>query len=386
MATHSQSLIEIQLQNRSDNDDTTGKKEPISNEPISPLFTWLGNWIFCFPTVTRHKFKNGQIENRNSITIKIYIALVTAFIIGAYLWYIIDLFIVLGVALFPFVYMIAMGLQTSSKLISMYYFWKHFDMASLQNISLVDNIVSIDHKAIINKVNRRMKIMLVIIILCQLTLIIIRIVETTKEETDYVDWIEVVVTLGFYITTDIPVLLSQFILSILYCKGHVFIANLTAKIQNEDTNDQVDFETMIDEYKAFRTNFKKSIDVLELMLKCRLSGLVVWVWINISRIMEPDSALAEIVSIVYLIYNCLPFIELVLSGSPATDGYYLFKKQIYEFKALSMDLLNFKDYMNEYPFLVKIFAKEISIKNALKLSAAFIGARMLTYLFKNKII
>eukprot|EP01083_Nonionella_stella_P097860 275144_1 len=346
-------------------------------------FIWLGQWLVYFPMVVQYRLHNGKVTKCNPICTRIFYIYAFLLSIGGFLWYSIPPFIENGFALYPVVYFIAMFLQTISKFVSIHYFWTYFKFDTLRTVSLVNtnNKVHIDTSSTVQKVNRRFKITLFIFIVFTVALVITKIVRiTTDDEAVTMDWLYCGRTIIYYYTFDIPYLLTQFVLSIYYCKGHVFIQDLDQRLN--DDPDKVGFGTVFDEYRAFRRDFQEQIWYLELMLKCRLAALIAWIWIDITELANSENGWYGMRNFLYIALGCIPPIELVFSGSPATTTYHSFKERVHDFKELSLKRCNFMAYMTEYPFLITIFAREISIKNALKVAAAFAGAKVLSYLFR----
>eukprot|EP01083_Nonionella_stella_P046632 124845_1 len=348
-------------------DDTASKHDVFTILPPLVLSLLLG-----FPMVVQTVYK------KCSIGLYIYAVVLS---VGGLLSYIIPPFIKQGFSLFTFVYVVAMTLHTSSKFISLHYFWNCFDFESLRTVRLLkSNTAHVDTNCV-GKVLLRLKVTFCIYVALYIALGATKAIKIAmNEDAVLMDWVYFCRTLLYYYTFDIPFLLTQFVLSIYYCKGHIFISDLHGRVTNNP--DTIDFAAVNDEYKAFRHDFKKDIWYLELQLKCRLSAAVAWIWISLSDLAAAEDGFDAARSGMYLATTSIPFIELVLSGSPATTKYHSFVKKVHDIKDLSLDLLYFLNYIAEFPFLIQIFAKEISAQNAVKLIAVFATARILTYLFE----
>eukprot|EP01084_Bolivina_argentea_P017296 32302_1 len=380
--------LKVHIDHNSANDiqQTTVDININENEP----FVWMSKWIMYSPLVVRNKLINRTITTRNNAINFLFLFITIIVTIGECLWYSITPFYdYLDVdLLFPIVYCAAMITITISKFISVYYFWIYFDFQILRTINLDGNeLKTSSFSKIIRKVNRRMKVILSVLIIFILALIIIKVTKIFSENKGLIGWFALLRSILYYWMFDIPILLSQFVLSIYYCKGCIFISNLNEIIEtaNQNSETEMDLQSICTQYRTFRDKFKSCIDLLELMLKCRICALIPWIWIDITYLMEAESVMDGIEECIYLIMSSLPIIELVVGGSAATTQYHSFKKTIYHIKDLSLQLLYLLDYVVQYPFLVKIFAKEVSFKNALKVTAAFIVAKAISYLFRQNL-
>lgn len=369
-------------------DERTNVANFVDNQP----FIWLAPWIQYLPTVITTKWDNDKVKQRNNLISCIYISVATIVTIGECLWYSITPFMdyFQDDWLYPIVHCIAMLLITAAKLISLYYFWSYFDFKILCSCSLNLNQKSGDLKNIstlsnlndiIRNTNRRMKLILAVLIIFIFGLCCIKITNIFVEDEGIDGWFGFIRSILYYVFFDVPIFLHQFILSIYYLKGYLFVSGLKERVQSQNIQN-IDLKKICNEYKAFRDLFRKQIYLSELMIKCRICALIPWVWIDITYVVESENYMDGIEECIYLFMSCLPIIELVLSGSSATTQYYKFKDTLFEIKELSLESLYLLDYVCQYPFLVKIFAKEVSIKNALKVAAAFIAAKAITYLFR----
>eukprot|EP00484_Ammonia_sp_Unknown_P018986 CAMPEP_0197028926 /NCGR_PEP_ID=MMETSP1384-20130603/8502_1 /TAXON_ID=29189 /ORGANISM="Ammonia sp." /LENGTH=390 /DNA_ID=CAMNT_0042458007 /DNA_START=34 /DNA_END=1206 /DNA_ORIENTATION=+ len=349
-------------------------------------FVWLSKWIMYFPTVTTTKY-DAEIRSskpRNTVCNWSFVVISVIVTVGECLWYSITPFYDYWKDdwLYPMVYAAATILTTAAKLISIYYFWRCFDFSSLCTLRLnaADSTYSLkqDLCGIVKKANLRMKVILAMLCTCILTLVCIKLTKLFME-VEYegiLGWFGVLRSVLYYWMFDIPLFLAQFVLSIYYLKGCIFVSSL---IERVDQNDEL--SSICEDYRTFRDVFKSQIDVLELIVKCRMIALVPWIWIDLTYVMESKSALDGIEECIYLAMSALPIIELVLAGSAATTQYYALKTTVFKIKDFSVQVVYLLVVIVEYPFLVKIFAKEVSLTNALKITAAFIVAKAISYLF-----
>lgn len=327
-------------------------------------------------------------------------------------WHTIRRLINSGFTLYTFVWCLAMSLLNIARLLTLYYFWNHVGFYDVdkgkekqQEHEVAMEVVTRDriqsaylvgsgfrqteYHALTKQFSLRMRIILYLAV----TILVILSIGNTVFACIDPDFVFDGLTVFDFIQTwlskyiyNVPSFLIQFVLSIQYCRGCVFVMSLN-DILEKSVNYNVNWKELSDEYTRFHHEFKKSIKLLEIIIICIIAARLCFVWTDISAITAAESWIRGIYSSLWLIVGLLPFIELVFAGNATTANFHAFRTKLYQIGAadgaeLSTEYLYFLSYVNRYPFLIQIFAKEISWKNAVKVTAAFAVAKTVSYLFK----
>eukprot|EP00485_Elphidium_margaritaceum_P011695 CAMPEP_0202690146 /NCGR_PEP_ID=MMETSP1385-20130828/5235_1 /ASSEMBLY_ACC=CAM_ASM_000861 /TAXON_ID=933848 /ORGANISM="Elphidium margaritaceum" /LENGTH=415 /DNA_ID=CAMNT_0049345379 /DNA_START=15 /DNA_END=1262 /DNA_ORIENTATION=+ len=377
----------VSCNNVAANGVTLAKHEP---------FIWLSTWISYLPCVVQTQWKEGDSKPRNAICNWTFLIISVLITFAELLWYSITPFFEYWADdwLYPLVYAVAMLLTTLAKCIALYYFWMLFDFRLLCTLSLdvderaqsssaVYTCLSADVlTSTIRKVNIRMKSILAALCTFLVALLCIKVSKIFSEQQGWNGLFKLIRSSLYYWQFDLPLFMAQFVLSILYLKGCLFVSSLTRRVQQNPAAQ--DLEPIYRDYSTFRKLFQNETQVLELMIKCRVLALIPWIWIDLTYVLETESALDGLEECIYLVMSSLPVIELVFGGSAATSAYHAFRTTIYDVQELSSELLYLLVCVAEFPFLVTLFAHEVSIKNAIKLTVAFIVAKAIAYLWETR--
>eukprot|EP01084_Bolivina_argentea_P160912 280166_1 len=381
--------------------------------PNDHPFSWINTWIIYCPMITNTTIKNSKIINRHKLIYKIAFISIILICIFFWMWDVIIEFHDYGFSLFTLVWCISISFMNIARLISVYYFYNYFQFYTTHNnkndIEMQNNNEKMkpfpnssgftipQYHSLTKKFSRRMKIILILAILCLLGVNISSTVQILSENPKSKTIVIYEIFYNFFAIYfyDIPLFLAQFILSIYYCEGCIFVKSL---IEIIDKSIKIDFEQLIKEYSLYRNEFKKKIGLLEYMIIFRLCSLISFVWVNITGISEAKTWLEATDDSLWLFIGIFPFFEIIMAGNAATRKFHSFKKKLYSvgiqngfFTDATMyhsnsQYLFLLDYVSTFPFLIKIFAKEVSLKNALKIITVFVVAKMVTYLFKHNLV
>eukprot|EP01083_Nonionella_stella_P012927 36501_1 len=401
------------------------ESKPFDEHP----FIWLNQWIIYCPMWTSSTIKNSKIVPRNKYVAKIgyYTLILICIAFGA--WDIFQFFYQFSFNLFTLVAAISIVLTNISRLISFYYFFHCFqfyglprshDPNSSGNINEADDKKVIDvmmdlpatlkshvsslardqHDKLMKKTTIRFKVLLIWVIVACLVISVIQIVAFVNDNSEALNSAPLgtritvalcqqvfsIIYIYFY---QVPLFLAQLVLSIYYVRACAFIKDFTHRVNRSIG---VEFDAAIEEYSTYRLQFIEKIKWLERLMLLRLASQVSWIWIDMAMIADGQSFLGKLVPFLWLSISSWTFLEMVMAGNDATHKFLGLHEKLYRigtekeyFSEVSVEhskYLFLLDYVTTYPFVIQILAQEVSFRNAAKMGAAFVVARVVTYLFK----
>eukprot|EP01083_Nonionella_stella_P097274 273407_1 len=392
-------------------DDIVRPTEPTrvrrpSNSFDDHPFMWLNTWLMYFPMWTCTMIKNDKMIPRNKHAAKYGYYTVLLFNIIFFVWDVFWWIYRPGLCLFSFVFFVSICLTTASRGICIYYFFHHFRYYGLSHETKAakEDTPHDQHHKLMHKTNIRFRLILVFVILASIIDAIISVNQTSKMVPEnnialksMMIWQTIFNFVYIYFYT-VPLFLVQFVLSIYYVRACIFVKEFTEMI--DINNGDVDLNAAIQEYSTYRIVFRNKIVWLERIMLLRLSSQIFWIWVDITWLMEVPQWYEAFTPLIWIIITILPFFEMVMSANDATKKFHGLHKKLYQigtekdyFGELSLEegisrtrYLFLLEYISTYPFMIKILAREISFKNAARVSAAFIIAKTITYLFKMNVI
>eukprot|EP01083_Nonionella_stella_P250526 865217_1 len=399
--------------------DTAATCKPFDDHP----FIWLNKWIIYCPMWTSTTVHNNKIIPRNPWVAKIlYYSLLlicVAFWVYDIFWFVYQL----GFNLFTLIATISITLTSISRLVCFYYFFDYFkfygagmheepnkyeiiDLTKKSTtLKRVSSLSHVQHHSLAKKTGIRFQVILCWVMVASILIQIILIINVTKENDEAFKSespisARLAITLwhlifGFiYIYFyQIPLFLAQFVLSIYYVRACIFIKEFTQMIDKSI----VDFDAAIEKYSAYRREFVHTIKLLEVLIMFRLGAQISWVWIDLTMILDAQSWSQIFIAMLWLTKSTLPFVEIVMAGNAATNKFRVLHRKLYQFGTEKKNLgeispydhsryLFLLDYVTMYPLVIKMLGQEISYRNAAKVTAAFVAAKTISYLFKANVI
>eukprot|EP01083_Nonionella_stella_P011329 32212_1 len=369
-------------------------------------FSWVNKWIMYFPMFTSITVNNCKITKRNTLMHYIVFPCIVIICISCPMWRgFYHMYYVDGSSLYKALYLIGIFCLSACRLLSLYYFFYQFqyytpsehtsdnydiEMECPSTVSRCFSMNLPQHRKRVRQTSIRIKMILFWIVLSSVIRCICHIIASVNHASD-THWHTILQVVYGFIGVyfyNIPLWLSQFILSILYCEQCIFLEGFCHVI---DQSSNIDFATAIHDYSSFKTQFDDRKRVLETMIKFRMVTMIAWLWIDLPILLVTQTWIQTFNTALWIINDALPFFELVVAGNAVTVQFNILKNKIYSLGCqrdflthLSIkqtQYLFLLEYVPNFPLVVNMFGKEVSFENALKVITAFAVAKSMSYLF-----
>eukprot|EP01084_Bolivina_argentea_P291006 500048_1 len=202
---------------------------------------------------------------------------------------------------------------------------------------------------------------------------------------------------------EIPMLLSQYVLTIIFLKYELYLHGLRKHIY-ESNHSKLDFETLIKEYGIAYKMFGSEYKIFQLIISLSFIGIFCMIWIFISSLIHYSNYIHITLKFngVAILILATAFIEFIIAATYLTNEYDQIKMQLTKFDDYSLEIIPdliddiqgkdlvklmkningyhcFISFVMKYPICAQLIGWKVSITNCFRFLCFFAVAKSISY-------
>ena len=372
-----------------ENEDT-----PYESDPY--LIPWLHTAISYNLMWSLKSYKNGKLINR-----KLYINIIgMSLTICSTIYLIWSDFSVIRFGVYTtsqmqeLMYTLRLIFIFISRIMLIFYFSKL--------IKHTQTNINFTNDEIINKTNKRMKIMLIVFIVSYIIHESFYWYQDIQKVSSAIDWMD---TICWAIAIYLPLIIAHLYCSEILLKNQLLLSKIMNKLSHQKQDDI--FSVVRNEYKLLSSAFAKEFNFWRFYIGLLLVNYFFFLWIYTSTLIHGGLDHMDFIHVISgIILWALPLVEFVLASSSLLDEYKLFSERVMNYYADQMKLIlndddakdtnislkeiniklhKFKDhqilynFIQKHPFCVTLGSRTVSTSNAVQLIVFFAVTKTISY-------
>ena len=198
----------------------------------------------------------------------------------------------------------------------------------------------------------------------------------------------------------IPIAISQCCSSVILLQYELFIREITIDMRSKS---DIDFSGIIKEYKTKMFKFEKECKFWQWYFGFKMFSFFTFAWLYVSVMIHSEDLnfSTSMYVIAGIIFWLSPFVELVVASCKLSYAFEAFLNQVLSVQGqyihrnedkdkdsiMNMNRLqecnHLYNYIGRNRMVFRLFATELNLNNAIKLSCIFLGAKMISYSIYN---